>query len=105
MLLQNQSCDQSTQQKSATTVRKQHAGVSHRFVMTKFDGGVAFDTQTGQICKTWVWEATGKPQKADTSGNVLPRTFGEFSPTCLSLYEKYPSGDDTSLSVDDPGSS
>jgi hypothetical protein len=63
----------------------------HRFVLTQFGGGVALDTQTGQICKTWDWEPLGKEPAPDpVSGNVAPRAFGEFSPTCISLYNSYP---------------
>lgn len=80
-------------------------GVAHRFVLTKFDGGVAFDTQTGQICKTWEWQPIGEPAKADANGNRAQRAFGEFAPTCLSLYQEYPSGTDSGAVIaDDPGS-
>src|SRR5208282_3742613 len=62
----------------------------HRFVLTQ-SGGVALDTQTGQICKTWDWEPIGKQPAPDpVSGTVAPRAFGEFSPTCISLYNSYP---------------
>ena len=65
----------------------------HRFVLTKFNGGVAFDTQTGQICRTWDWESGGEPAKSDPKTGFTPqRVFGEFAPTCLSLYQQYPSG-------------
>jgi hypothetical protein len=46
----------------------------HRFVLTQFGGNVALDTQTGQICKTWGWEAMGKEPAPDpVSGNVTTR--------------------------------
>ena len=34
----------------------------HRFILTRYpaDASVAFDTQTGQICKTWEWQPVGK---------------------------------------------
>jgi hypothetical protein len=65
----------------------------HRFVLTRESGDVAFDTQTGQICRTWEWAPVGKAPKPDPeSGNRAQRSFGEFTPTCLSLYQRYPSG-------------
>jgi hypothetical protein len=67
----------------------------HRFVLTRFptDNGVAFDTQTGQICKTCAWSPVGAgPNPDPVSGSTPQRMVGEFAPTCLSLYEKYPSG-------------
>jgi hypothetical protein len=42
-----------------------------RFILTKYDAGVAFDSQTGQLCRTWEWALVNKPAaKADESGNV-----------------------------------
>jgi hypothetical protein len=65
----------------------------HRFVLTRTNGDVAFDTQTGQICRTWDWAPVGKTSKPDPeSGNMPQRSFGEFTPTCVSLYKQYPSG-------------
>ena len=67
----------------------------HRFVLTRVpnDSSVAFDTQTGQICRTWGWQPVGTDAKPDRiTGNVPQRLIGEFTPACLSLYEKYPSG-------------
>ena len=65
----------------------------HRFILTRFDGGVAFDTQTGQICRTWDWRPSGKVAKPDPETGWTPqRTFGEFAPTCISVYQQYASG-------------
>lgn len=64
----------------------------HRFTLTRGDGGVAFDTQTGQICKTWEWVPVGKTPTEDTNAGGRQRIFGEFAPTCLSLYTIYPTG-------------
>jgi hypothetical protein len=55
----------------------------HRFVLTR-DGGVAFDTQTGRICRTWDWQLIAKQPKPDSEGNIPQRTFGELAPTCIS---------------------
>jgi hypothetical protein len=94
-------CDQLTQQKPPAPVAKtkpRPTNMAHRFVLTKLDGGVAFDTQTGQICKTWGWEPTGKPAAVDPSSGMVPqRSFGEFAPTCLSLYQQYPSSPDSAI--------
>jgi hypothetical protein len=100
--------NQQTQQKpsapSAPSAPKAKANrvAVHRFVLTKYDGSVAFDSQTGQICKTWEWQATGKQEKPDPlTGGVPPRAFGEYTPTCLSLYQQYPSGTDSGAEIID----
>src|SRR5882762_253157 len=67
----------------------------HRFVLTRYDAGAAFDTQTGQLCRTWDWTVVGKPTRSDESGIVPQRSVGELTPTCLSLYARYPSGVNT----------
>src|SRR5262245_55628098 len=67
---------------------------AHRFVLTRLDFNVAFDSQTGQVCKTWEWDAVN-PNKSAPGGKRLPVVFGEFAPTCLSLYENFPSVTDT----------
>jgi hypothetical protein len=76
----------------------------HRFILPRFpaDDGVAFDTQTGQICKTWGWEPVGKASAPDpATGNSPQRIVGEFAPTCLSIYERYPSGPGDSVVAED----
>ena len=76
-------------------ISKIHRTPVHRFTLLRNDPGVAFDTQTGQVCRTWGWVPGGKPATADPeSGNTPQRTFGEFSPTCLELYKQYESGSD-----------
>lgn len=78
------------------TAQKNNRVPVHRFVPVRNNYDVAFDTQTGQLCRTWVWLPTGKPPKPDPeTGNAPQRTLGEFAPTCLYLYEQYPSGMDT----------
>ena len=65
----------------------------HRFVLTRYDPGVAFDTQTGQLCRTWDWKLIGKPAKPDEQSGTAPqRSVSEPTPTYLSLYQQYPSG-------------
>jgi hypothetical protein len=95
------SCDQLNNQTNRppnkapkpTVVEKESRVPVHRFVLTRNDFNVAFDTQTGQICRTWGWVPLGKPEKPDVAtGSAPQRQFGEFSPTCLSLYQQFPSG-------------
>jgi hypothetical protein len=84
------------------TIKSERPAATHRFVLGRFEGGVAFDTQTGQICKTWEWEPIGKQAAPDpVTGSYPQRAFGEFAPTCLSLYEKYPTGRSDSSKPDD----
>jgi hypothetical protein len=86
----NQTANKST--KPARVVRENRVPV-HRFVLTRYDGGVAFDTQTGQICRTWDWQPVGKSAKLDLQTGLAPqRSFGEFAPTCISVYQQYASG-------------
>ena len=63
----------------------------HRFIPTH-DLGLAFDTQTGQLCKTWDWQPLAPEVKPDKEGKIPQRTYGEFTPTCLSVYKEYPTG-------------
>jgi hypothetical protein len=89
-------CDELNQTKDSKgpkTVVKENRVPVHRFVLTRLDGGVAFDTQAGQICRTWDWSPVAKVTKPDPQTGLIPqRSFGEFSPTCLSLYQQFPSG-------------
>ena len=65
----------------------------HRFVLTRAGDDVAFDTQPGQICRTWEWQPVGSVGRPDPATGGLPeRKAGEFAPTCLFLYQTYPSG-------------
>ena len=62
----------------------------HRFTPAPNDFNVAFDTQTGEICRTWNWQVASKPAKPDPiTGVTPPRQFGEDAPTCLSLYNSW----------------
>jgi len=62
----------------------------HRFVQNTYNPDIAFDTQTGQICKTWDWQSAN-PAKANADGTQRQRVSGEFSPTCASIYLSSPS--------------
>lgn len=64
---------------------------TRRFVLVEHNMNVAFDTQTGQLCRTWDWTPFNPPQKASPTTGVTPQqAAGQFSPTCLSLYQKFP---------------
>jgi hypothetical protein len=97
VMAQQSGCDSSGTKPAPTPAVKTVAAKPplHRFILPRFpaDDGVAFDTQTGQICKTWGWQPVGKAATPDpVTGNSPQRIIGEFAPTCLSIYEKYPSG-------------
>lgn len=100
-LVQQNSCDSSTPKPAPKPAAVPKAPL-HRFILTRFpnDSGVAFDTQTGQICKTWEWAPGGKTADPDpVTGTTPQRVIGEFAPTCLSLYVKYPSGPGDSVAT------
>jgi hypothetical protein len=88
-------CDELQPPKPTTKTAKENRVPVRRFILTKFDAGVAFDTQTGQLCKTWEWQPLGKEPATDLSGNRPQRMVGEFTPSCLSVYKAYPSGTGT----------
>jgi hypothetical protein len=67
----------------------------HRFVMTKYNADVAFDTQTGQLCRTWAWQSIAK-KTPEQELKGIPSAMGEYSPTCIDLYKQFPSGSATS---------
>lgn len=95
-------CDAINPPKKATEKKAAHTP-THRFsVISRFGGDVAFDTQTGQLCRTWNW--TLPNIKPDSTGRVDQIKLGQLAPTCLSLYQMYPSqADDSAVVVqDDP---
>jgi hypothetical protein len=57
-----------------------HHAPIHRFENVTIPGesGVALDTVTGQLCKTWLWA-----YKADSMSGGL-----DTLPTCVSIFEK-----------------
>ena len=67
----------------------------HRFILTKYNADVAFDSQTGQLCRTWAWIPTAK-HTPEQELKGIPLSMGEYSPTCLDLYKQFPSGSATS---------
>ena len=82
----------------APIAKSPHRRMAHRFVLTKYTGDVAFDTQTGQICRTWDWVQTG-PLARDAKGVRLQWSFGELAPTCIVLYNGYQSGTYTEADI------
>lgn len=62
----------------------------HRFTPIPNDFNVAFDTKTGEICRTWDWKVLGKSSTPDpVTGDVPTRQFGELAPTCIELYDTW----------------
>jgi len=94
-------CEELQQPKTAKTkIVTENRVPVRRFILTKYDADVAFDTQTGQLCKTWEWEPIAKLTPQQEASGVHPsRALGEFSPTCISLYKQYPSGTGTTSEV------
>jgi hypothetical protein len=77
----------------------QRAAPAHRFVLATRDTDLAFDTQTGQLCRTWDWKPTLPPLKPEPASGLTPQRMpGELTPTCLSLYEQYA----TRTDINDP---
>jgi hypothetical protein len=71
--------------------KQERLSPTHRFILTRYGANVALDTETGQLCRTWDWQPTGKGVKTDPFTGANPeRMFGEFTPTCLLLYQQYP---------------
>ena len=106
VVIQQQSCgfgDSSNQKKPVAEPKAaQPRPGLHRFVLTR-NTDIAFDSQTGQICKTWDWSPSGKEPTPDPlTGRMPQRMAGEFAPTCLSLYQSYPSGVGVDLPVPAP---
>jgi hypothetical protein len=90
--LQQSGCDQ-FQTKTVAPKPSGQKTPLHRFVLTRDRGDVAFDTQTGQICRTWPWVATSKPSLPDKDTGQVPETkWGESVPICEEIYHRYPSG-------------
>jgi len=63
---------------------------THRFVPDSHNDDIAFDTQTGQMCRTWDWSPVAPAAKATPEGSFPERKAGEFAPTCLTLFRQYP---------------
>ena len=53
LLLPPAGCDQLNQKAASGKAKPAKETPGHRFVLTRSDDSVAFDTQTGQICRTW----------------------------------------------------
>jgi hypothetical protein len=98
-------CEQLSQQVKPTptpktqVVRENRVPV-RRFILTRNSPDVAFDSQTGQLCRTWEWEPMAKLTAEQEATGVHPeRKVGEFTPTCKVLYTQYPSGVATASEV------
>jgi hypothetical protein len=82
----------------SSTQKKQQTNPSptHRFALSSRDVDLAFDTQTGQLCRTWDWRPVAPAAKPTPEGEIPQRLPGELTPTCLSLYQQYPTSTDPS---------
>lgn len=94
-LLSVQNDCQSEKKPPVQTVQPSHVSRSgshptHRFVLAQPLKDVAFDTQTGQLCRTWDWQPVAAENAAGKNGLIPERRTGEFTPTCLSIYEQSP---------------
>jgi hypothetical protein len=81
-------CDQSSQKSQTAAPQKSetHSRPIGRFEkLQNFRVDVALDTQTGQLCRTWIWQSTDR---------VHPDAY-ENLPVCISLYLQYPPVDKT----------
>ena len=52
--------------------------------------GLAFDTQTGQLCRTWDWAPTGKAMPNPITGKLGQAADGESTRTCQNVYRSEP---------------
>ena len=89
LLIQND-CDTNKTAAPAAPAKRITSHPTHRFALAQPLKDVALDTQTGQLCRTWDWQVIGEANKPDQSGNFPERKVGELTPTCLSLYQQYP---------------
>jgi len=64
--------------------------LTHRFTLVPQDIDLAFDTETGQLCRTWDWTPLAPEPKTTKEGRTPQRKVGEFTPTCLSIYQQVP---------------
>ena len=104
LLQQVGGCLDDSPTKPATTAKQPVTSApTHRFVLSRTTD-LAFDTQTGQLCRTWDWKPLAPAQKPNSSGDTPERMTGEFTPTCLTLYSEYPTrnapGDSVVVSPD-----
>ena len=87
-LLQTNGCD-SPQQSGKQEPAKPERPPIHRFENVSMPGspGVALDTVTGQLCRTWDWvyKAATNPNKGGL----------DDLPTCLSIYRETPATGDS----------
>jgi hypothetical protein len=72
---------------------------THRFMANSHNVDIAFDTQTGQLCRTWDWSPVAPEAKPNAQGTVPQRMVGELTPTCLSLFKQYPTTGSAAIGV------
>jgi hypothetical protein len=72
---------------------------THRFIVYSHTVDIAFDTQTGQLCRTWDWSPVAPEAKPSATGGLPERKAGEFAPTCLSLFKQFPTTGNAAIGV------
>ncbi len=72
---------------------------TRRFVQYSHNDDIAFDTQTGQLCRTWDWSPVAPEPKRTPEGMVPERPAGELTPTCLSLFKQYPTAGNAGVGI------
>jgi len=72
---------------------------THRFMANSHNVDLAFDTQTGQLCRTWDWSPIAPEAKPNAQGAVPQRMVGELTPTCLWLFKQYPTTGNAAIGV------
>jgi len=72
---------------------------THRFAPYTHNDDIAFDTQTGQMCRTWDWSPVAPAAKQTPEGGFPERKAGEFAPTCLSLFKQYPTTGNAAIGI------
>jgi hypothetical protein len=53
---------------------------THRFMANSHNVDLAFDTQTGQLCRTWDWSPIAPEAKPNAQGGVPQRMVGDLTP-------------------------
>lgn len=86
-------CDSPSQNNKLASKSSTQRSPIRRFEITQRGAAdVAFDTQTGQICRTWAWVPTEKERPPNPSTGLSPQiVWGQDAPTCVVLYRDFPS--------------
>lgn len=89
-------CNQAPSKPQAPPPQRTIAPI-RRFVLARPQTDVAFDTQTGQLCRTWEWS----PALTNEKQPWVEMKPGQFTPLCVELYKKYPTTGATGVTISD----